>query len=52
VDQTKLLNRLRTWGATIGPYVPLEVTMPGGSLMALLLYLHRRKQSALARANT
>jgi hypothetical protein len=51
VDQAKLINRLRTWGATFGPYVLLEVAMPGGSLMALLLYLHRRKHSALARAN-
>jgi hypothetical protein len=46
VDQPKLINRLRTWGATLGPYVLLEVAMPGGSLMALLLYLHRRRQSA------
>ena len=27
---------------TLGPYVLLEVVMPGGTLMALALYLHRR----------
>lgn len=50
MDQAKLINKLRAWGAAIGPYVLLEAVMPGGTLMALLLYLHRRKQSALARA--
>jgi len=52
VEHAKLINRSRTWGASVGPYVLFEVAMPGGSLMALLLYLHRRKQSALARTNT
>ena len=27
-----------------GPYVVLEVVMPGGTLLALLLYLHRTGQ--------
>ena len=45
MDQAKLINRLRAWGAAVGPYVLLEAVMPGGTLMALLLYLHRRKQS-------
>lgn len=40
----KLINELRTWGTTLGPYVLLEVVMPGGTLMALALYLHRRKK--------
>jgi len=26
---------------TVGPFVVLEVVMPGGTLFALLLYLHR-----------
>ena len=29
-----------------GPYVVLEVVMPGGTLLALLLYLHRSGQLA------
>ena len=29
---------------SLGPYVALEVIMPGGTLMALLLYLHRRSK--------
>lgn len=40
----KLINELRTWSTTLGPYVLLEVVMPGGTLMALVLYLHRRKK--------
>ena len=51
MDEARLINRLRTWGATLGPYVLLEAVMPGGTVMALLLYLHRRKQLARARAN-
>jgi hypothetical protein len=28
-----------------GPYLILEAVMPGGTLLALLLYLYRRTQS-------
>lgn len=28
----------------VGPYVALEVVLPGGTLFALLLYLHRTGQ--------
>ena len=42
MDDAKLINRLRAWGTAVGPYVLLEAVMPGGTLMALLLYLHRR----------
>ena len=38
----KVFRKLRTWGSTLGPYVVLEVIMPGGTLLALLLFLHRR----------
>ena len=30
------------------PYLALELVMPGGTVMALLLYLHRRRAAALA----
>ena len=42
MGEAKLINKLRAWGAAAGPYVALELIMPGGTLMALLLYLHRR----------
>ena len=29
-----------------GPYVVIEAVMPGGSLMALALYLYRRRKMA------
>ena len=46
MGEAKLINRLRAWGAAIGPYLLLEAVMPGGTLMALLLYLHRRRKLA------
>jgi hypothetical protein len=30
----------------LGPYLLLEIVMPGGSLMALGLYLYRRRREA------
>ena len=30
------------------PYLALELVMPGGTVMALLLYLHRRRNAGLA----
>jgi hypothetical protein len=44
VENAKLINKVRAWGAAVGPYVLLEAVMPGGTLMALLLYLHRRNK--------
>ena len=35
---TKVIERIRA----IGPYVVLELFMPGGSMLALLLFLYRR----------
>jgi hypothetical protein len=38
------------WGASllraIGPYAALELLLPGGSLIALLLWLYRRRDRA------
>jgi hypothetical protein len=33
---------LRRMGRKLGPYVMLELLMPGGTLLALLLFLYRR----------
>ena len=44
MGETNLINKLRTWAAAAGPYVLLEAVMPGGTLMALLLDLHRRNK--------
>ena len=33
---------LRDWARTFGPYLLLEVLLPGGTLLALLLFLYRR----------
>lgn len=38
----ELLELLRRVGARLGPYVVLELLLPGGTMLALLLFLHRR----------
>lgn len=38
-----LLRALRTFG----PYALLELVMPGGTLIALLLYMYRRRAQAV-----
>jgi hypothetical protein len=44
----KLIKKLGKAWATVGPYVILEAVMPGGTLLALLLYLHRRWRASPA----
>jgi hypothetical protein len=48
------LGNLRRIGQAVGPYLLLEILMPGGTLLALLLFLYRRRrvdiESAVARA--
>jgi hypothetical protein len=36
---------LRRLGQTLGPYLILEILLPGGSLLALLLFLYQRRDS-------
>ena len=35
----------RRYGQNIGPYLMLEILMPGGTLLALLLFLYQRRQA-------
>jgi hypothetical protein len=35
---------LRRFGARLGPYVLLELLLPGGTMFALLLFLYRRRK--------
>ncbi len=39
---TSILEMLRPWGQKLGPYLML-VMLPGGILLALLLFLYRRR---------
>ncbi len=43
-----LAKKLITVGRTIGPYLAIELVMPGGSLLALLLWLYRMSQARAA----
>jgi hypothetical protein len=37
----------RRWLPRLGPYVLVEIALPGGTLLALLLYLYRRRNSSI-----
>ena len=44
---TAVVSSLRVFGSLVqkaGPYLLLELLMPGGTLFALALYLHQRRQ--------
>ena len=48
------VNLARTVGAQaqrLGPYVLIELLLPGGTLFALLLFLYRQQMSKPRRAN-
>ena len=38
------IEALRRAGQKFGPYLMLEILLPGGTLLALLLFLYRRRQ--------
>jgi hypothetical protein len=38
-------NLIRSSSRRFGPYLFIEMVMPGGTLLALLLYLYRRAQT-------
>jgi hypothetical protein len=41
-DEEKAMDAVAKLVQRVGPYLLLEVVMPGGTLMALALYLYRR----------
>ena len=43
------LEMLRRWLPRVGPYVVVEIVLPGGTLLALLLYLYQRRNSSIGR---
>lgn len=44
------LEMLRRVLQRIGPYIFVELLLPGGTLVALLLYLYRRRNSSITQA--
>ena len=38
------LGLVRRFGQKLGPYLMLEILMPGGTLLALLLFLYQRRK--------
>jgi hypothetical protein len=40
------LGIVRKFGQKVGPYLMLEMLLPGGTLLALLLFLWQRRKSA------
>jgi hypothetical protein len=48
--QLKLwMQRLLACLRALGPYVAIELLLPGGSLIAILIWLYRRRANARAR---
>jgi hypothetical protein len=45
-NKTTRLQRLIALGCTFGPYLAIELILPGGSLVALLLWLYRTAAKA------
>jgi hypothetical protein len=43
------LEMLRRLLPRIGPYLLVEIVLPGGTLLALLLYLYQRWSSSIRR---
>ena len=43
------LDLLRKVGQKTGPYLMLEILLPGGTLLALLLFLYRRRRPDIGR---
>jgi hypothetical protein len=39
------LDILRRFGQKLGPYLMIEILLPGGSLLALMLFLYRRRKA-------
>jgi hypothetical protein len=39
--------RLGRYGQKLGPYLLLEIVIPGGSLLALLLFLYQRRKPGI-----
>jgi hypothetical protein len=43
---TRRFEAISRWTRTLGPYLLIEVLLPGGSMIALLLFLYRRRKLA------
>jgi hypothetical protein len=50
----RLMQNVATWwgtlrrlGRTAGPYLMLEMLLPGGTLLALLLFLYQRRKPVI-----
>lgn len=44
---SRFIARVVAIGRTFGPYLALEMLLPGGSLIAFLLWLYRSKSNAV-----
>jgi hypothetical protein len=47
--ETAVVRRVQPWAGLVqkaGPYLLLEILLPGGTLIAVLLFLYQRKQLA------
>lgn len=40
---SRISGALRRWGQALGPYLMLEILLPGGTLVALITFVVRRR---------
>jgi hypothetical protein len=48
---TESLRMLQRFGQNFGPYLVLEILLPGGTLLALLLFMYRRRKVRIGGAS-
>ncbi len=46
----KALEWIVRWGRSLGPYLAIELILPGGSIVALLLWTYRHRAAVRATA--
>jgi len=45
-----IVGALRRWAQKLGPYMLLEMLLPGGTLFALLLFIYRNRKAGIGMA--
>ena len=48
MQMQRVIVILAAWARRVGPYLMLEILLPGGTLFALLLFLYRNRKLNIA----
>ena len=47
MQMQRVIVILAAWARRVGPYLMLEILLPGGTLLALLLFLYQNRKASL-----